>query len=200
MLQKSRRLDIVGVIQHEFRVLRRGADVVFAQFLPPQRPIDQRHGNRLALGLAKDKAIASRELRGFGFRTLELIDGFAFGQGHFADLNSETQFGDVHLDRYGADAQLADKGMIARITALRGIGHRQGETFVRPGQSLQPQRAVGRHFQRLARQVGGRCIVVRCFLDQALAVQKSGNMRHSFGSGLCLRRLGHLALGGEFEI
>ena len=31
MLQKSRRLDVVGVVEHELRVLRRGAGVVLAQ-------------------------------------------------------------------------------------------------------------------------------------------------------------------------
>jgi hypothetical protein len=66
VFEKPRRLHVVGVVEHEFRVLRRRAHVVLAQFLPAQRAVDQRHRDRLALGLAKDEPVAAGELRRLG--------------------------------------------------------------------------------------------------------------------------------------
>ena len=66
MLQKSGRLHVVGMHQHEFLILRRCARVILAQLFPAQGTVDQAHRNRLALGLAEDQAIAAGELRRFG--------------------------------------------------------------------------------------------------------------------------------------
>src|SRR6056297_117232 len=67
MLQEPRRLDVVAMHQDEFLVLRGRALILLAQLLPAQRAIHQRHGDGLALGLAKDQSIATGELRRLGF-------------------------------------------------------------------------------------------------------------------------------------
>src|SRR6056297_528215 len=128
MLQKSGRLYIVCMIEDEFRVLGGGADEILAKLFPPQCAIHERHGNRLALCLTKDKAVAACELWGLCLGAGELVDGLTFREGHFADLYRKAQFGDVHFHCDGADAQFADKGVVARVATLRGIGETKGES------------------------------------------------------------------------
>jgi hypothetical protein len=112
VFEEPRRLHVVGMVEDEFRVLRGRADVVLAQFLPPQRAVHQRHGNRLALGLAEDQPIAARELGRLGLRPGELVHGLAFGQHDLAHLDGKPELGDVHLDRHGADPSSPTNGWL----------------------------------------------------------------------------------------
>ncbi len=200
MFQESGRLNVIGVGQHEFLVLRRGAKVVFAQFFPSQGAIDQRHGNRLALGLAEHQSVTAGELRRFGFRSGELVHGFAFGQGDFTDIHGETQFRNFHFNRAGSNAKLTHKRMVAPVSALGGIGHAQHEPLVTPRQRLQAQRTGCGVFHRLAGHIGRHRIAGGFGLDQPVAVQEFGDARHRGLIGFALRRIRHQPFGGQCEI
>ena len=155
VLHEAGGLDIVGVGQHEFLVLGRRRDRL-AQLPRPQRAVDQRHGHRLALGLAEDEAVAAGEVRRRGRRAGELVDHLAFGERDLADLDREAQLLRHDLDRDLADADLAGEGVVAAIAALGRIAEGQQEALVAARQVLQAQVAVGREIERLAGEVAGR--------------------------------------------
>src|SRR5258708_11590484 len=92
MLRKAGRLDIVGVVEDEFLVLRR-CRYFLAEFIGAQGAVDQCHRHRLALALAKGEAIAPGEFRRHRRRTLELVHHLAFGDGDLADDDRETELG-----------------------------------------------------------------------------------------------------------
>ena len=84
MLDEAGRLDIVGVRDDEFLVLRGGGDVL-AELARAQRPVAERHRHRLALGLAEHQPVAAGELRRRLGRALELVDHLAFGDADAAE-------------------------------------------------------------------------------------------------------------------
>ena len=200
VFEEPRSLNVVGVIENEFSVLSRRALEIFAQFFPAQRAVDQGHGDRLALRLAKDQPVASGELRRLGFRAGELVDGFAFRQGHFPDLDRKTQFGDLHLNGNRSDPQLTHKSMVAPVAALRGIGEAKRKPFIRAGQRLQTQGAVRGHFQWFAGQVRRGRVVRASPFDQPFTVQKFRDMGHPTRLCLPASGLGCLTICGQFEV
>ena len=129
MLDEAGRLDIVGVRDDEFLVLR-GGDDILAEFGGAQRAVAERHGHRLALALAEDQAIAAGELRRRLGRALELVDHLAFGDADAAERHGKRQFRHVEFQLDLADADLADEGMVAGIAALGGIAERQQKPLV----------------------------------------------------------------------
>ena len=154
MLDKPRRLHVVGMRQHEFLVLGRRR-ALLAELIRPQRPVDQRHRHGLALELAEHQPIAAGELRRRVGRADELVHHLAFGDrdGADGDLEAELLRGEEHGDR--AIPDLAGKGMGAAIAALRRIGERQEKPLVATRQALQAQIAVGRKVERLGGEVAG---------------------------------------------
>ena len=77
MFDETSRLNIVAMGDDEFFVLSRCYNI-FAEFFCAQGTIHQRHGHRLAFGLAEDKTIAARKLwRNLG-RSFELVDHLTF--------------------------------------------------------------------------------------------------------------------------
>ena len=66
MFEKARRLNVVGVHEHEFLVLGRCAGILLAKLAPAERAVDQAHRDGLAFGLAEDKAVAAGELGRLG--------------------------------------------------------------------------------------------------------------------------------------
>ena len=106
----------------------------------------------------------------------------------------------MHVHRHQTNAQFADKGMRAPVTALGGIGERQDKPLIAARDGLQAQGARRGQFQRLAGQVGGRGIAGNLCLDQPVTVQKAGDMGHVSGQGRALRGNGHRALGQQLEI
>jgi len=61
---------------------------------------------------------------------LKLVDGFAFGHCDPADFDGEPKLWDVHLNRHGSDTQLGNKGMVARVSTMSGIGHAKDKALV----------------------------------------------------------------------
>ena len=155
MLDEAGRLHIVRMRHHEFFVLRRRNDFL-AELAGAQRAIDQRHRHGLALALAERQPIAAREARRFRGRALELVDHLAFGQRDRAERHREADVFGQEFDLDLAEADLAGKGMVAAVAALRGIAKRQQKAFVAARQILQAQIAIGREAQRLAREVADR--------------------------------------------
>ncbi len=129
-----------------------------------------------------------------------MVDGLAFGQGDFADLDGQAQFGDVHLDRDRADAEFADEGMRPAIAALGGVGHAEDEAFVSAGQRLESERAGCGEFHRFTGEVRGGGVGGRLPLDQVLAVEEIHDMGDGVGRRGGLSRLWRRAFGGEGEV
>src|SRR3954467_5304464 len=117
MLHETLRLDIIAVIEDEFLVLRRRCDLL-AEFARAQRPIDQRHCHRLALGAPEGETIAARELRRRLGRAGELVDHLTLGPLDLADLDCEAEFLRDDLDRGETAADLAGERVVAAIAAL----------------------------------------------------------------------------------
>jgi hypothetical protein len=111
VLDEAGRLDVVGMRDDEFLVLRRGGDVL-AELLGAQRPVDQRHRHRLAFALAEDQAIAAGELRRRLGRALELVDHLAFGHLDGAERDGKAELGDIEFDLDLADTDFAGKGWL----------------------------------------------------------------------------------------
>src|SRR3546814_8679357 len=90
MLHETRSLDVIGMVEDEFGILRRRGDIL-AEILGAQCAVDQRHRHRLALGITEGEAVAAGEFRRFGLRAAELVDHLAFGDGDFADVDGEAE-------------------------------------------------------------------------------------------------------------
>ncbi len=148
MLDEAGRLDVVGMRQHEFLVLR-GRDDLLAELLRAQRAIDQRHRHGLALGLAEDEAVAGGELRRRRGRALELVDHLAFRDVDPAERHGEAELLGEEFDRDGADPDFADEGMGAAEAALGRIGEpeqpaprRRGRDSAGAGRARRERRAA----------------------------------------------------------
>ena len=80
VLDKAGRLNIVGVAQHEFLILRRGA-ALLAELGMAKGPVNERHAHGLALGMAEGETIAAGKLWRRLSRASELVDGLELGHG-----------------------------------------------------------------------------------------------------------------------
>src|SRR5262249_60391299 len=102
---------------------------------------------------------------------VELVHHLAFGHGDLADRHRKVELlrNDLHLDEAVAD--FAGEGMRMRVAALRGVAHREEESFVAAREVLQPRRARGGERTRTAREIEGLRVAGRRLLrlDQALA-------------------------------
>ena len=199
VLHEARRLDVVGMRQHELLVLRRRGGR-FGEFLGTQRAIDQRHRHGLALAMAEGEPVAARELRRHVVRARELVDHVAFGDVDLGDLDGEAQLLGHEADGHLAVADLADEGMVVAVAALGRVAQRQQEAFVAARQVLQAHRAARRQGERLARQVFRRAIVRRR-LQHALALEDVADARQGAvgvgGRGRCGRPV---AFGCQREV
>ncbi len=135
MFDKTGGLDVIAMFHHEFAVLCRAHDL-FAHFLGAHGAINQRHGNGLALVLTEHKTIAAGELRQLGFRSLEFVDRFAFGQFDIANINGKAEFFGFDFNRYGAIADFTNKGVAVGVSALGRISKRKNKPLVPAAQVL----------------------------------------------------------------
>jgi len=103
--------------------------------------------------LTEGKAVAAGKARRFRRRALELVDHLAFGQLDRAERHGKADILGEELDFDLAEANLAGKGMIAAIAALRGIAEREQKAFVGTRKILQAQIAIGGKTERLAREI-----------------------------------------------
>src|SRR5215471_9789709 len=186
VLDKARRLHIVGMRHHELFVLR-GRNNLLAKLAGAQRAIDQRHRHGLALALAEGEAIAPSKARRLARRTLKLVHHLALGERDRSQRHGEACIFGKELDLDVAKTDFSGEGMVAAITALRRIAERQQKPLVGAREILQPQVAVCRKAQGLAREIAhGRLgLPLRRRLDQAVAAENVGDPRGRSLRGLC---------------
>src|SRR3546814_14220851 len=60
MLHETRSLDVIGMVEDEFGILRRRGDIL-AEILGAQCAVDQRHRHRLALGIRSEERRVGQE-------------------------------------------------------------------------------------------------------------------------------------------
>ena len=183
MLDEAGRLDVVGMREHEFLVLRRPL-ALLAELVGAQRAIDQRHRHRLALALAEHEAVAAGEARRAAVAAGELVDHLAFGDGNLAERNGEAEVFDEQLDLDLAEADFADERMGAAVAPLGRIGEPEQEAFIAARQILQPRVAGRGEGERVAGDVGDRSVRRRGFaIDQVVASDDVGDARRGRPSG-----------------
>src|SRR5262249_35781430 len=172
MLHEAGRLDVVAVIENEFFVLWRRARRL-AELARPQRPVDERHRHRLALGVAERQPIPARELWRRHRRSRELVHHLTLGHGELADRDRESELLGYQLELDLADADLRCERVIASVAALRRVAQCEEEALVGASQVLEPHVARRGKNERLPRHVADDpCVVVRSFgLDETLAIE-----------------------------
>src|SRR5476649_227233 len=129
MLHEARCFDVVAVIEHEFRVLRRRRNGL-AKFLCAQGTVYQRHRHGLTLRVAKREAVPLRERGRHIAAARELVDHLALGDVDIAYLHRESQLFKFQFDGDFAITNLAGERMRIRIAALRGITDSKQETLI----------------------------------------------------------------------
>ncbi len=175
VLDEAGRLQIVGMREHELLVLRRRLDLL-AELARPQRAVDQRHGDRLALAVAEGEPVAAGEPRRLARRALELVDRLALGDGDAAERHREADLVRDELDLDLAEPDLAGERMGAAIAALGRVGEREQESLVAAGEILQPHVALRRKRQRIAGEVARRRAGVgRRRLDETVGSENLGD-------------------------
>ena len=185
VLDEAGRLHIVGMGEHELLVLRRRLDLL-AELARPQRAVDQRHGDRLALAVAEGEPVAAGEPRRLGRRALELVDRLAFRHGDAAERHCEADLVRDELDLDLSEPDLAGERMGAAVAALRRVGESKQEALVAAGEILQPQVALRRKREGIAGEVARRRAGVgRRWLDETVGSKDLGD-----ALGRCVRRRG----------
>src|SRR5262245_58725897 len=145
--------------KHELLVLRRRFDLL-SELACPQRAVDKRHADRLALTMPKAQPVAAREARRCRGRTNKLVDHLAFGHRDPSDRHRKAKLRrhEFQLDLTKAD--LTSEWMVAAITALRGIAERQQVALVATRQVLQPYVAAAGEAQRIVGEIADRHISI----------------------------------------
>src|SRR5215510_11476091 len=110
--------------KHELLVLRRRFGFL-AELACPQRAVDQRHADRLALTMSKAQPVAAREARRCRGRTGKLVDHLAFRHRDPSDRHRKAKLRWHKFQLDLANPDLTSEWMVAAITALRGIAERQ---------------------------------------------------------------------------
>ncbi len=159
VFDEAGRLNVVGVGEDEFLILG-GGEAVFAEFVGAQRPVDEGHRHRLALGLAEDEAVTASELGRCLGGAFELRDHLAFGQLDRADGDGEAQLFYEDLDFDFAEPDLANEGVRAAVAALRRIAEREEIAFIAAREVLQAQVAAGGKLKRFTGQVADGFFIV----------------------------------------